>query len=76
MVADELRTSPFMVRESQVAKIDELKAKRQRANRDQKSVSRSEIVRDALDAGLPVIEGELDAAAIEEQAEAVAVGAA
>lgn len=75
-MADELRTSPFMVRESQVAKIDELKAKRQRANRDQKSVSRSEIVRDALDAGLPVIEGELDAAAIEEQAEAVAVGAA
>lgn len=71
-----MRTSPFMVRESQVAKIDELKAKRQRANRDQKSVSRSEIVRDALDAGLPVIEGELDAAAIEEQAEAVAVGAA
>ena len=66
-MADELRTSPFMVRESQVAKIDELKAKRQRANRDQKSVSRSEIVRDALDAGLPVIEGELDAAAIEEQ---------
>lgn len=53
----ELRATTVMLRPDQIGKVDEIKARQQSGSAV--SVSRSDVIRDALDRGLAEIESEM-----------------
>lgn len=58
----DVKTTALMLRPDQIVLIDEVKAAAQRQNPD-RSISRSEVVRDALDRSLIAMKAELEGAA-------------
>lgn len=59
MPAKNLRQGSIAFRPDQIVEIDEVKARLQKVTPDE-AVSRADVVRDAVDKGLPLIKEEID----------------